>query len=48
MSRAPCDNALLHACDRLHGRVLRVIGAGIVIGAAWYVLVAIRAGGLCA
>lgn len=44
MNRAPCDNALLHACERLHGRVLRVIGAGLVIGFFWYVLVAVRVG----
>jgi hypothetical protein len=44
MNRAPCDNDLLVACDRLHGRVLRVVGAGLVIGIGWYVLVALRAG----
>ncbi len=44
MNRPPCDNDLLLACDRLHGRILRVVGAGLVIGLFWYVLVAIRAG----
>jgi hypothetical protein len=46
VNRPPCDNALLHACDRLHGRILRVVGAGLVIGLFWYALVGLRAGGM--
>ena len=49
MTRAPCDNALLAACDELHGKIVR--GAGVVllgmgVGAFWYVIVALRAGAL--
>jgi len=47
MNRAACDNALLAACDELHGKVMRgaaVALVGIGIGAFWYLLVAYRAG----
>lgn len=47
MNRAHGDNALLSACDQLHGLVQRVclsLLGGMAIGTAWYVLVGIRAG----
>ncbi|PVX86442.1 hypothetical protein [Paraburkholderia unamae] len=49
MNRAACDNALLIACDEFSCRLLmgcKVVAAGAVIGCAWWLLVALRAGAL--
>ena len=45
--RAANDNDLYRACGRVHGTVARVAAFGLfaLIGAGWYLLVALRAGG---
>ena len=47
MNRPIVDNDLLMACDRFHARMAVVWAAltGVSLGATWYVLVALRAGG---
>jgi hypothetical protein len=48
MNRAACDNALLHACERTHGRMARACGMalayGVAIGGVWFLCAAYRAG----
>ncbi|MDS0801752.1 hypothetical protein [Burkholderia cenocepacia] len=41
------DNDLLRSCGRVHGALIRVAAFGTfaLIGAGWYLLVALRAGG---
>lgn len=45
--RAANDNDLYRACGRVHGAVIRIAAFGTfaLIGAGWYLLVALRAGG---
>lgn len=48
MNRAIADNALLAACEELHGKIGRAAGVallGMAVGASWYLLLALRAGG---
>ncbi|MBR8188252.1 hypothetical protein KDW82_04145 [Burkholderia vietnamiensis] len=47
VSRPSGDNDLLRACDRVHCAVIRIAAFGTfaLIGAGWYLLVALRAGG---
>lgn len=45
MNRAPCDNALLQACDRVHAKLpLYVALLGAAVGTFWYALVCLKAG----
>lgn len=45
--RAPNDNALYRACDRVHLsiQIASAVGAGGCIGIFWWLAVALRAGG---
>jgi len=45
--RAANDNDLYRACGRVHGTVARIAAFCLfaLVGAAWYLLVALRAGG---
>jgi hypothetical protein len=47
VSRPAGDNDLLRSCGRVHGTLVRVAAFGtfVLIGAGWYLLVALRAGG---
>ena len=47
VSRPAGDNDLLASCGRVHGAVIRVAAfiTFALIGAGWYLLVALRAGG---
>ncbi|WP_171915439.1 hypothetical protein [Paraburkholderia xenovorans] len=50
MSRAACDNALLAACDDLHGQFLKVLAMAFLtfigIGCVWFLCLAVPAGAL--
>ena len=47
VSRPAGDNDLLRSCERAHGALIRVAAFGTfaLVGAGWYLLVALRAGG---
>ncbi|HGO6078316.1 hypothetical protein QZM82_13300 [Burkholderia cepacia] len=47
VSRPAGDNDLLRSCGRMHAALIRVAAFGTftLIGAGWYLLVALRAGG---
>ncbi|MBR7998299.1 hypothetical protein [Burkholderia vietnamiensis] len=47
VSRPAGDNDLLRSCERVHRAVIRIAAFGMfaLIGAGWYLLVALRAGG---
>ncbi|UUX38853.1 hypothetical protein NTJ56_08640 [Burkholderia contaminans] len=47
LPRPAADNALLASCERVHGAVIRVAAFALfaLIGAGWYLVVGLRAGG---